>query len=352
MDTLKGLRDHLDMLDFQICSFINERMNIIDRIGQIKREHQLPVTDQSREEEIFTHVKMAVEHPVLKESIVRIYKQMIEESRTAQKFLQYLSCPFKKVGIIGLGLMGGSICKALKLKDPSIHVATMICETEDYRLALQEGWIDSQYSSLLDLMLCSELIILATPISTVASIAKQLSLHGSQLSEQLVVIDLTSVKKGVIESIEGLSDEKMEFISTHPMAGNEKRGFANSQATLFVSRPWVIVPHEKNSSHALRQVDGLIQFFGAEPVYLEGDCHDRQTGLISHLPGVISKVFYDFVEEVDPESLKIAGPGFHSLTRLAHDNPEMREEIATYNQEMIGHYLNRWIGYLRKEKQQ
>lgn len=347
MDTLKELRDRLDELDLQICSHINERMKTVDQIAQIKREHQLALTDPSREKEVLIRVKTAVHHPVLKESIIRIYQQMMEESRLAQKFLQFFSCPFTKVGIIGMGLIGGSICKALKMKNPAIQVSAIVHDAADHCLAVNEGWVDKECVSLLELMQNAELLILAVPMSMVAPMAEQICLHSPLLSQKILIIDTASVKNGIIQSLEMLSNEQVEFISTHPMAGNEKRGFVNSQATLFINAAWMIVPHRSNTGHAVRAVEEFIHYLGADPVHTTADEHDRHAALISHLPGILSKAFYDFVQETDPQSMKMAGPGFHSFTRLAHDNPEMRAEISTFNQDTIQHYLNQWMIHLK-----
>lgn len=348
MDSLKKLRDRIDWLDAQIASLLNERMRAADQVGKIKRTVQQDVVDNAREKAVLNQVKTIVQHPVLKANISNIYREIMQESRTAQHFFQHLSQPFRHIGIIGIGLMGGSICKGIKMKDPSIAISTLNLESEDNSLAKEGGWIDQVYSTIGDLIQNSELIILASPISTIIQWAEEIKLH-SVPHKKVIVIDIASVKGKIVEVFENLSCTNIEYLSTHPMAGKEKKGFANSKATLFVNRSWIIVPHNKNSSIGIESIGELIRFLGAKPISLEAKVHDNQAALVSHLPSILSKSYYDFVCSIEPSSLMISGPGFHTFTRLAHDNHEMREEIANYNQQIIHDCLNQWLERIKME---
>lgn len=349
MHRLKKLRDRIDWLDTQIASLLNERMRAADQVGKIKRIIQQDVTDQSREMSVLNQVEMIIQHPILKANISNIYREIMQESRTAQQFFQHLSQPFRRIGIIGMGLMGGSICKGIKTKDSSIEIGTLMNESEDNFLAKTGGWVDQVYSTIGDLIQNSELIILASPICTIIEWAKEIKLNSVHL-EKLIVIDIASVKEEMTATFEKLSRKNIEYISTHPMAGKENGGFKNSQATLFVNRPWVLVPHKENSSSGIESIKELILFLGSKPICLEAKVHDRQAALISHLPSILSKSYFDFVNSIDPESLLISGPGFQTFTRLAHDNKERRAEIAKHNQQVIHDYLDQWLEFLIKNR--
>lgn len=347
MDRLKKLRDRIDWLDTQIASLLNERMRAADQVGNIKKSMPYAISDPLREKRVLNQVERMVQHPVLKANVSNIYREIMQESRCAQQFFRYLSQPFRRIGIIGMGLMGGSICKSIKTKDASVEINTLRHHSEDIHLAQAEGWVDHVYETLRDLIQNSELIILASPISTIVELAEQIKFDSFQI-KKLIVIDIASVKEKIVETFEALSSESIEYVSTHPMAGKENGGFVNAQATLFVNRPWIVVPHQKNSAGALERIQELILFLGSEPLCLEAEVHDRQAALVSHLPSILSKVYLDFVRSLDPESLKIAGPGFQTFTRLAHDNSSMRAEIATYNHTVIYEYLDQLLEYLIK----
>jgi len=349
MDRLKKLRDRIDWLDTQIASLLNERMRAADQVGKIKKIIQQDVADQSREMSILYQLETIIQHPILKANISNIYREIMQESRTAQQFFQHLSQPFRRIGIIGMGLMGGSICKGIKTKDSSIEIGTIMHQSEDNFLTETGGWIDQLYSTIGELIQNSELIILASPISTIIQLAKEIKLNSIYL-EKLIVIDIASVKGEIVATFEKLSCKNIEYISTHPMAGKENGGFTNSQATLFVNRPWIVVPHKENSPSGIESIKELILFLGSKPICLEAKVHDNQAALISHLPSILSKSYFDFVNSIDPESLMISGPGFQSFTRLAHDNHEMRGEIAKYNQQVIHDYLDQWLEFLIKNR--
>lgn len=346
MEDLKKLRDSLDQLDTKIISLLIERMETARHIGAIKRKQNLNIQDKSREQEVISHVEHTVEHPIYKEMISIIYTKMMEESRIVQKFFQENICPYKKIGILGCGLIGGSICKGLKAKDPQIHIGTFSNNYSDAQLALKEGWIDQDYSNMKNLVRESELIVLASPISTIISLAKQIK-EAYDYDHPLVILDIASVKKEIVSQFESLSGQGIEFVGTHPMAGKETQGFANSQATLFAGYPWVVVPHKKNSPQVLASVEHWIRYLGAEVIRLNAEEHDRKAALISHLPGIISKALWDFAIKIDEASCQIAGPGFKSMTRLAHSNPAMRNEIYQQNHKNIQEIGLLWIDHLK-----
>lgn len=350
MDILKKLRDRIDWLDSQIAFLLNERMQASDEVGKFKRKNQQVVEDPAREKCILHQVETLVQHPILKADISYIYKKIIQESRIAQQLFQCLSQPFRRIGIIGVGLMGGSILKALKTKDASIEVRTLAHPCKEDSLACEEEWISQTSESISDLIQNSDLIILASPISTIIPLAEEIKQHADPI-KKLIVMDIASVKGGIVEAFEKLSNEHIEFIGTHPMAGKEKSGFANSQATLFVSRPWVITPHQNNLFYEIEKIKELIRYLGAEPICLEANVHDQQAALVSHLPTILSKSYFDFVNAVDPASLSISGPGFQAFTRLAHDNQEMRTEICSHNKKAIQDFLDQWLAYIIKNRE-
>jgi prephenate dehydrogenase len=257
------------------------------------------------------------------------------------------SQPFKKIGIIGLGMMGGSICKGIKLKDPAIEVATASFPSEDLEAARRSGWIDREYGTAQELAASSELLILAAPQSCVIPLAEEISLCPSR-SEPLLVMDIASVKGKIVTEFERLTSRGIDYVGTHPMAGKETKGFVHSQGILFVNRPWALVPHRQNRSESLEKIEAFIRFLGAEPLRLDPAAHDSQAALISHLPALLSKLYLDFVLSADAESMKIAGPGFQSFTRLGRAEDASRNELLNDNQELIEQYLDQWVDRLLK----
>jgi prephenate dehydrogenase len=223
-----------------------------------------------------------------------------------------------RVGIIGSGLMGGSLQKGI-----------------DGAVLLGKDWIDRIEEF--------DLLILATPISAIFEIAETIAKRAPQ--KKLLILDIGSVKKSITETFEKLTGGSLEFLGTHPMAGKEKSGYENSDPKIFQGAVWVITPHAKNMERSMGAAEELIRSLGAKPMRMLAEEHDRRAAMISQLPYLISKTLSDFV---DSESLAMAGPGFKSMVRLASDNLEMRNEIDRYNRENIEECLKGYIESLNK----
>ncbi|SRR5581483_4336367 len=247
--------------------------------------------------------------------------------------------------VIGMGLIGGSIAKALKGK---VRIASLKHDSSDLKMAMDQNVLDLLFDSWEDLIGWSDMIILATPLSTLSSLAEEIARRCPK-EKKLIVMDVGSVKKAVFPAFEMLTTKNLDFVSTHPMAGKEKWGFAHSDAHLFQGCCWILSPHQKNQKSNLDIVSELIHLLGGEIQVLDCMQHDEQTALVSHLPALLSRLYLQFVEESHPESRQIAGPGFKSMTRLARDNPQMQKEIFLYNREEILKQLESFLKFIKRE---
>lgn len=301
------LRKEIDLIDDELIKLLEKRFKITSKIGDMKREQKQAVFDPSRELEILEKIK--TKDPLIKEELESVYKAIFAESKKGIALKLHPTLPFERIQIIGVGLIGGSI-----LKNISGHIVE-----ED-----------------------PDLIIISSPLETIIPIAK-----GIQSKKPLVVIDVGSVKQEIAKNFETLSDSKIDFISTHPFAGKEVSGFENSSPTLFVQAPWIITPHKKNRPENLERVRDFIEFLGANPLFMSAEEHDKKAALISHLPGLLARLYYEFVQLEDREAINIAGPGFKSFTRLAHDNPLLRATYEKMNQKNILPLMKKWISILK-----
>jgi prephenate dehydrogenase len=252
------------------------------------------------------------------------------------------------ISVIGMGLIGGSIVKTWKKKKPHAKIGSLRADFADLQQASKEGWVDQLFDSWKELMAWSDLIILATPLSTIPDVALEMSRHCPE-NKPLLIIDIGSVKKEIVPTFEKLTKGNIEFLSTHPMAGKEKWGFANSDPDLFERRPWIVTPHGKNRDETVKQIGAWIKIMGADPIVLSLEEHDSQTALVSHLPALLSRLLAQFVEERDPDALKIAGPCFHSTTRVARDNPQLWAEINALNREKIHDHFAALLKFIEEQ---
>lgn len=344
MHNLDELRLKLDALDHQIATLLNDRIEVVNQIGLLKKRQNLAIEDEKREKLVIDHVKSAISHPILKEEITEIYQLIIQDSKINQQFIRSTDFPFRRVGFIGFGLTGGSIGKAIKTKLPEVMINVL--QFEDLSKALSEKWIDKICATTHELARSSDLILLATPIASILPRAHEIAGITLEENHPIVIADVASVKDEIVTHFEKLSHPRMEFIGTHPMAGKELSGLSNSAATLFVNKPWIVTPHSANSKTGLKKIEQMIEFCGGNPYYLEKDQHDKQMALVSHLPAFLARRYLQFVQRSNLQALELAGPGFDSFTRLAHDNPILYNQIQQSNSPNIDHYLKEWIDFL------
>lgn len=348
MKDLEDQRKKLDNLDASILELLEERMRIVDDVAKIKDLHQMPLEDAEREKIVLEQIVQKTKHPLLKEQVSDIFKILIECAKRNRLFKRDEKLPFKKIGIVGLGLIGGSLVKALKIKQPSIQLYALARGDVDDEEAKKSGLIDVAVPTLKELCEQVDIVILCSPLTTIVSLAKQMAGMDLKRKNKLLVMDVASVKREIVDAFETLTNDSIEYVATHPMAGSEKSGFENSYSTLFFGASWIITPHAKNSEEAISSIEKMIKLLGANTLKMDGSLHDKQTALISHLPGIISKAVHAFALKADPKSLQIAGPGFKSITRLAHSNPRMRSEIAYANRMIIRRYFDEWLSFLQE----
>lgn len=211
-----------------------------------------------------------------------------------------------KIGIIGLGLIGGSLFKDLTKKYDVIAVSQS-----------QNGdKIFKSYEVLKD----RDLIFVCTPMNKTIAVLDELE---NYLSPDTVVTDVCSLKKFVSEK-----QRPYKFIPSHPMAGTEHKGFENSFEGLFKNAKWVITG-EKNDL-----LLEIIDFVGATPIFTTAEKHDEAVAMISHMPMVIAQGLMLAAKE-NPLALEIASSGFRDMTRLAMSNEEMANDMVTMNHKNI-----------------
>lgn len=245
-------------------------------------------------------------------------------------------------GFIGLGLIGGSIARAIRLKYPRSVLIGYDPETESLEMARRDkildiaaGKIDSVFSQ------CS-VIFLCAPVS---SNDDNLLLLKKFLSPDTLLTDVGSVKTDIHSHIRELGLEK-QFIGGHPMAGSERTGYQNSKAKLLENAYYIMTPAESVPESKISFFRDFIVNIGAIPLVLSCQEHDYVTAGVSHLPHVISASLVNLVRESDnPEGIMkmIAAGGFKDITRISSSSPIMWEHICLSNTENITLLLDRYI---------
>ena len=230
-----------------------------------------------------------------------------------------------KIGIIGLGLIGGSILKSLANKDFELYCVTRNQKTiEDARPYCKE--ISSNY----DVLKMCEIVFVAVPMANVLGVLEKLDIV---LDENSIVTDVSSLKEFVMKK-----KYSYNFIGSHPMAGTENAGFEYSFAELFEGAKWVLTPHKDTSDEVLNKLENVVLKTGAKIVYADADAHDRAVAKISHMPMLLAQALYKSVED-DDLALTLASSGFRDMTRLSMSNVDMACDMVWLNKQNIDNAL-------------
>lgn len=254
-----------------------------------------------------------------------------------------------KIGFIGLGLIGGSVAKAIRKYYPDYELIAFDKSRETLALAVQEGTIHTACSSIDDNFKNCRYIFLCAPVSCNTAYLSQLKRF---ITDDCILTDVGSVKTSIHEEIIALGMEE-HFIGGHPMAGSEKSGFANSKAHLIENAYYILTPSEKVPEEKVSAYRDLVASLKALPVILDYHEHDHVTGTISHLPHIIASSLVNFVRDTDTEDelmKALAAGGFKDLTRIASSSPVMWQQICLKNGENISHILEGYIRALENAK--
>ncbi len=252
-----------------------------------------------------------------------------------------------KVGIVGLGLIGGSI--ALKLKDlfDNLTIYGYDIDHESISYTIKNKIIDAKYDE--DLLNELDYIFLAIPVE---SIKKQLQNYLDKISEKTLIIDLGSTKFQISNSVKDHKKRK-NYLAAHPIAGTEFSGPGSASKDLFKNKVMILCDTKKTDSNLLLNAKKIIESIGMIIKIMDSKEHDRQIAYVSHLSHISSFMLGKTVmdKEDDEQAIyNMAGSGFESTVRLAKSSPEMWSSIFVENKKNIIESLDEYISNINNFK--
>ncbi|MGQ0530490.1 MAG: prephenate dehydrogenase [Panacagrimonas sp.] len=253
-----------------------------------------------------------------------------------------------RLAVIGLGLIGGSLARALRAAKAVTTITGFDPDPEQRRRALELGVIDLAMESAVEAAQAADVIVLAVPVLHTAEAA--LAVRAG-MGQNAILTDVGSTKVSVLEDIMRVFGQiPPRFVAAHPIAGTEKSGVAASRVDLFRNHRVVLTPHDGQDPAALADVRAMWEAIGARVVEMEAQCHDAVFAATSHLPHVLAYAFVDMLTRLDnaADIFPNAGGGFRDFTRIASSSPEMWHDIVRANRNEVAGLLEKQIGELQE----
>lgn len=254
----------------------------------------------------------------------------------------------RRLSILGVGLLGGSIGLAVKSKVSSLVVAGYGHRRSTLDRAVAMGAIDEMYDSPAAAVRGADLVILCTPVGSFAELLKQI---GPVLGAGALVTDVGSTKASVVEAAGKLLPRSVRFVGSHPMAGSEKRGIEFARADLLAGALCIVTPDQASDAGAVERVESFWRWLDMRTTRVSPAEHDRRLADVSHLPHALAAALVRMQEE---ESFALAGRGFADTTRIAGGDAGLWCDILLDNREnligsieRLGAELSHLAGHLR-----
>ncbi len=258
---------------------------------------------------------------------------------------------FQRMAIAGVGLIGGSLAQAVKERKVVGEVVGVGRNEERLKRACEAGIIDSFTARIDDSLGTVDLMVIATPVCLIADLVEKMIPF---LKEGTVITDVGSVKKEIVEQVEGFMPDTLHFVGGHPIAGTENSGFEHSFSTLFEERTCILTPVESTNQQAIRQVQELWSRVGSIVVCLNCDEHDEILAAVSHLPHMVAYGMVNClltIEGFEENIFSFSAGGFKDFTRIAGSDPAMWRDIALMNREKLLSMIERFQSYLEELKE-
>ncbi len=239
------------------------------------------------------------------------------------------------IGIVGLGLIGGSV--GLALRDPGRTILGFDASEASARVARDRLCIDRLVS--FEEVLQADVVFLAVPPDVTVDTAERAM---AAAGESTVVTDCSSVKSEVAKWAQ--KGKHARFVPGHPMAGHEKGGATYASSWMFRGARWILTPVRATESASVRSVEALVKAMGAKPVRIEAAAHDRHVATVSHLPHVLAAVLVNLGESL--ESVDAAGGSWRDMTRVGGVDPDLWTQIMMQNRVELAKVLRDYEGNL------
>jgi len=248
--------------------------------------------------------------------------------------------PFRRVAVIGTGLIGGSFALALREHFPDVIVVGYN-RAGSLERALAHGVIQEAVSEIALAVRGADLVYISLPIGATID---ALATVAAAAEPHALVTDVGSTKTAICKAAATHFRGGARFLGAHPMAGKEKTGIDHADAELFRGAPYALIAREDEPDPRVQAFAEIARAIGAQPVWTDADTHDWAVGIVSHLPQLVSIALAQVVSDETDETgmpLTLAGPGLQDMLRLAGSPYNIWRDILLTNTENAARALDR-----------
>lgn len=247
---------------------------------------------------------------------------------------------FRKVTIVGVGLMGGSLGKAIKKHNLAREVVGLSLRQTALVEAIKAGAIDDGQTDPQIALRNADLVVLAAPVDAIIKMFPTINPH---IKRGCIVTDLGSSKSEVVEAAEKTLSAPYFFIGGHPLVGSEKKGVENADADLFNGALIIMTPTEKTSKVVKEKMKFFWNKLGANVKILTAQEHDEALAYVSHLPHLLA---FGLMETVPAQFLEFTPRSLKDTTRIASSSPQMWNDICMTNAKNVVKSLDQFVDLL------
>ena len=235
----------------------------------------------------------------------------------------------RRLAVVGLGLLGGSVAKAVRERGLVREVVAVGRRLESLAVARSAGIVDRATTDLGDGLAGADFVLLATPVATVEGLMPDV---WRAAADGAVITDVGSTKSAIVRGAERLAaDRPLAFVGSHPMAGSELSGYGAARADLFDGALVIVTPTERTDPLALKRVSAFWEALGGRVGVMDPDEHDRAVAAVSHLPHIVAFALVEAVARLNPTFFDVAAHGFKDTTRVAASDARVWREIFQSN---------------------
>jgi cyclohexadieny/prephenate dehydrogenase len=250
--------------------------------------------------------------------------------------------PFSRVAIIGMGLIGSSLARAVKARMPGVSLIVSDRSAEVCARVAELGLADDVTDQAATAVIDAELVILAVPVGAIAAVAAEIA---GDMAPGAVISDVGSVKESVLGAFTAAMPAHVAVVPGHPVAGTERSGPDAGFATLFEGR-WCILTPADPQSPAAQRVAAFWERLGAKVEMMDAAHHDRVLAVTSHLPHLIAYSIVGTASDLETvtrsEVIKYSAGGFRDFTRIAASDPVMWRDVFLNNRDAVLEVLGRF----------